>query len=71
MCCTKSAVMGTREIGGAVGLYRASGGYMTIGRDLANTPRWGVIRDAEGQIMADIRATSVTSKDPPPARRLL
>lgn len=60
MCCSKSAVMGTREIGGAVGLYQASGGYLTIGRDLVRFGRRGVIRDHEARIMADVQASSRT-----------
>jgi hypothetical protein len=64
MCCSKSAVLGTRATDGAIGLYRASGGYLTIGRELVQGFRWGMIRDEAGQIMADIRASSVTDFRP-------
>lgn len=60
MCCDRFTVMASREEGGAVGMYRASGGYLTIGRHLINGCRWGIMRDVEGQIMADVRASSET-----------
>jgi hypothetical protein len=60
MCCDRATVMASRETLGAVGMFTASGGYLTIGRDLVNANRWGVMRDAEGQIMVDVRASSVT-----------
>jgi hypothetical protein len=60
MCCDRATVMASRETPGAIGMYRASSGYMTIGRDLVNANRWGVMRDADGQIMVDVRASSVT-----------
>ncbi|MGH8901755.1 MAG: hypothetical protein ACRDYA_08730 [Egibacteraceae bacterium] len=60
MCCDRATVMASRESDGAVGMYRASGGYVTIGRDLVNGTRWGMMRDADGQVMVDVRASSVT-----------
>lgn len=60
MCCDRATVMASREKNGAVGMYRASGGYMTIGRHLVNGLRWGMMRDAEGQVMVDVRASSET-----------
>lgn len=59
MCCSRANVLAAREDGGAVGLLRASGGYLTIGRDLL-APRWGVLHEADGTILADVRATSET-----------
>jgi hypothetical protein len=58
MCCCRSLVMASRESGGAVGMYRASGGYMTIGRHLINGGRESMIRDGDGQVMAHARASS-------------
>ena len=60
MCCDRATVMASREIGSAVGMYRASGGYMTIGRDLVNAFRRGLMRDEAGTIMVDVQASSVT-----------
>jgi hypothetical protein len=60
MCCDRAVVMASREAGGAVGMFRASGGYLTIGRDLVNSHRWGMMRDIDGLIMVDVRASSVT-----------
>ena len=60
MCCDRALVLASREANGAVGMFRASGGYLTIGRDLVNGHRWGVMRDGDGLIMVDVRASSVT-----------
>jgi hypothetical protein len=60
MCCDRATVMASQERDGAVGMYRASGGYLTIGRDLVNGLRWGMMRDRAGQVMVDVRASSVT-----------
>lgn len=60
MCCDRATVMASREVGDAVGMYRASGGYMTIGRDLVNAYRRGIMRDESGRIMVDVQASSVT-----------
>jgi hypothetical protein len=59
MCCDRSTIMASREEGGAVGMYRASGGYLTIGRHLLAN-RWGVMRNADGQLMVDVQARSET-----------
>lgn len=60
MCCDRALVMASREVDGAVGMFQASGGYLTIGRDLVNGHRWGVMRDSNGLVMVDVRASSVT-----------
>ncbi len=60
MCCDRAVVMASRETDGAVGMYRASAGYLTIGRDLVNGLRWGIMRDRDGLVMVDVRASSVT-----------
>ncbi len=60
MCCARSTVMASRESGGAVGMFRASGGYMTIGHHLVNGLRKGMMRDAEGKVMVDVQASSIT-----------
>jgi len=60
MCCDRAMVMASREEGGAVGMLRASHGHLTIGRDLVNGLRWGMMRDAAGQVMVDVRASSET-----------
>jgi hypothetical protein len=60
MCCDRAVVMAARETDGAVCMYRASGGYLTIGRDLVNGLRWGIMRDRDGLVMVDVRASSVT-----------
>jgi len=59
MCCDRSTIMASREEGGAVGMYRASGGYLTIGRHLLAN-RTGVMRDVDGQIMVSVQARSET-----------
>ncbi|MDR0359565.1 MAG: hypothetical protein LBJ87_08905 [bacterium] len=59
MCCSRANVLAAREDDGAIGLLRASGGYLTIGRDLL-APRWGMLREADGTTVADVRATSET-----------
>jgi len=60
MCCDRAMVMASREDGGAVGMLRASAGHLTIGRDLVNGLRWGMMRDEAGQVMVDVRASSET-----------
>ncbi len=60
MCCSRSMVMAAREEGGAVGLFRASGGYSTIGRELVNGLRRGMMRDANDLVVADVQASSET-----------
>ncbi|GAA3727936.1 hypothetical protein HDA32_000264 [Spinactinospora alkalitolerans] len=60
MCCERATVTCSRESDGAVGMFQASGGYLTIGRDLVKVERRGTMRNAEGQIMVDVHASSVT-----------
>jgi hypothetical protein len=60
MCCDRATIMASREDEGALGMYRASGGRVTIGRHLIGVNRWGVMRDAEGRVMVDVRASSET-----------
>jgi hypothetical protein len=60
MCCDRSMIMSSQENDGAVGMYRASGGHLTIGRDLVGGRRWGIARNAKGEIMVDVQASSET-----------
>jgi hypothetical protein len=60
MCCERVLVMASREIGGAVGLRRASGGWISMGRHLHDGGRDSFIYDQNGQVMAHVRATSET-----------
>jgi len=60
MCCDRALIMAAQETPGAVGMLRASGGYLSIGRHLAGNGRDSVMRTAEGEIMAHVRATSMT-----------
>lgn len=60
MCCDRALIMGSREAGGAVSTRRASGGWLSIGRHLHDGGRDSVMHDAEGQVMAHVRATSET-----------
>ncbi|MGH8901113.1 MAG: hypothetical protein ACRDYA_05385 [Egibacteraceae bacterium] len=59
MCCDQSTAMASREEGGAVGMHRASGGHLTS-RPVVNGVRWGLIRGIDGQVMADVWASSET-----------
>jgi hypothetical protein len=60
MCCDRALVMAAQETTGTVGMLRASGGVLSIGRDLPGNDRESVIRDRGGQLMAHVRATSAT-----------
>jgi hypothetical protein len=60
MCCDRALVMAAREMDGTVGMYRASGGHLTIGRGLAGASRESIMHSGNGQIMAHVRASSVT-----------
>ncbi len=52
--------MAARETPGTVGMLRASGGYLSIGRHLAGNGRDSVMRTAGGEVMAHVQATSMT-----------
>ena len=60
MCCDRALVMAARETAGTVAMLRASGGHLTIGRHLTGNGRESFMRDADGQTMAHVRASSVT-----------
>jgi hypothetical protein len=60
MCCARATIMASQEKGGAVGMYQASGGHVTIGRDLVGAGRWAVVRNQQDEIMVDVRASSET-----------
>ncbi len=60
MCCDRALVMAAREAAGAVGMYRASGGYLTIGDDLAGANRESIMHTGDGRVMAHVRASSIT-----------
>lgn len=60
MCCDRALVMSARETADAVGMYRASGGYLTIGRDLAGANRESIMHTGDGRIMAHVRAGSIS-----------
>ncbi|MGI8309308.1 hypothetical protein [Saccharopolyspora hattusasensis] len=60
MCCDRALVMAARETAGTVGMLRASGGHLTIGRHLNGNSRESFMRNATGQPMAHVRASSVT-----------
>lgn len=60
MCCDRALVMAARETEGTVGMYRASGGHLTIGGHLAGASRESIMHDGDGQIMAHVRASSTT-----------
>lgn len=60
MCCDRALVMAAQETPGAVGMLRASRGYLSIGRHLAGNGRDSVMRTGDGKIMAHVQATSMT-----------
>lgn len=60
MCCDRALVMGAKEEPGTVGMHRASGGVLSIGRDLPGNGRDGVMRTADGTLVAHVQATSAT-----------
>jgi len=61
ICCGRALFMGSREEDGAINMYTASGGLVTIGKGLPMVNRRGVIRDAQGNLFADIQASSETN----------
>lgn len=60
MCCDRALIMAAQETPGTVGMFRASGGVLSIGRHLAGNSRESVMRTADGELMAHVRATSWT-----------
>ncbi|WP_026455083.1 hypothetical protein [Saccharomonospora iraqiensis] len=60
MCCDRALVMAARETADTVGMFRASGGVLSIGGHLPGNGRDSVLRTAEGELMAHVRATSTT-----------
>jgi hypothetical protein len=60
MCCDRALVMAAHESTGTVGMLRASGGLLSIGRHLPGNGRESYIRDASGKTMAHVRASSMT-----------
>lgn|GEM_PF-2775882 len=67
MCCDRALVMAARETPGTVGMYRASGGYLSIGRHLIGNNRETYARAADGRVLAHVRASSVTDFRTDPA----
>lgn len=59
MCCNRALVMASREEG-AISMYTASKGCVTIGRDISQSNRIGVIHDGNGQLYANVQASSNT-----------
>ncbi len=60
MGCDRALVMAAEETSGTVGMLRASGGFLSIGRHLPGNGRESYIRDADGKTLAHVRATSMT-----------
>jgi hypothetical protein len=60
MCCDRALVMAARETSGTVGMLRASGGIVSIGRHLPGNCRESVMRTRDGEVMAHVRASSLT-----------
>lgn len=60
MCCDRALIMGAQETPGTVGMFRASRGLLSIGRDLPGNGRDSFMRTADGLTMAHVRATSHT-----------
>jgi hypothetical protein len=60
MCCDRILAMGSRGLEGAVGLFEASGGYVSIGRHIANDFRRAKILDPEDNVLVDVAASSMT-----------
>jgi hypothetical protein len=60
MCCDRALVMAAQETTGTVGMLRASGGLLSIGRHLPGNSRDSVIRSSSGELMAHVQATSIT-----------
>jgi hypothetical protein len=60
MCCDRALIMAAQETAGTVGMYRASGGVLSIGRHLPGNERDSAMRTADGELMAHVRASSET-----------
>lgn len=60
MCCDRALIMAAKETTGTVGMYRASSGVLTIGGDLPGGDRESLMRNANGEVMAHVRASSRT-----------
>lgn len=60
MCCDRALIMAAQETPGTVGMFRASGGVLSIGGHLAGNSRESVMRTVDGELMAHVRATSWT-----------
>ncbi|WP_116042958.1 hypothetical protein [Amycolatopsis palatopharyngis] len=60
MCCDRALIMAAQETMGTVGMYRASGGVLSIGGHLPGNSRDSVMRTADGELMAHVQATSMT-----------
>lgn len=60
MCCDRALIMAAQETAGTVGMYAASGGVLSIGGHLPGNERDSVMRTADGELMAHVRATSIT-----------
>lgn len=57
MCCDRALITGAQEAPGTVGMFRASGGLLSISRDLPGNGRDSFMRTAGGMTMAHVRAT--------------
>lgn len=60
MCCDRALIMAAQETAGTVGMFRASGGVLSIGGHLPGNGRDSVMRTADGDLMTHVQATSVT-----------
>jgi hypothetical protein len=60
MCCDRVAFMSSKAVAGAVGMFEASGGYLSIGRHVVNSLRHATMTDVEGRVLVDVRASSLT-----------
>lgn len=60
MCCDRALIMAAQETPGTVGMYRASGGVLSIGRHLPGNRRASVMRTGNGEVMAHVQAESTT-----------
>lgn len=63
MCCLRSLVMGSREINGAIGMYRASGGYLTIGHHIPMKRGFTMVAE-DGEVLVRGEASSITDFRP-------
>lgn len=60
MCCDRALILAAQETPGTVGMYRASGGVLSIGGHLPGNGRDSAMRNTEGELMAHVQATSQT-----------